>query len=66
MGGLVNINTADQRALESLPGIGPALAGRIVAYREQNGAFTEPSDLMDVSGIGPATFEEIRKLITTQ
>ena len=60
----VNINTATQAELESLPGIGPALAGRIIEYRDQNGLFSAPEDLMDVSGIGEATFEDISNLIT--
>jgi competence protein ComEA len=63
-GGRVNINTATQAELETLPGIGPSLAARIVAYREAHGPFAAPEDITAVSGIGPATFEEIRDLIT--
>jgi competence protein ComEA len=61
--GPVNINTADQAALESLPGIGPALAQRIIEYREANGPFASIEDIQNVSGVGPATFEGFRDLI---
>jgi competence protein ComEA len=61
----ININTADVAALESLPGIGPALAQRILNYRQANGPFANPAEIMEVSGIGPATFEGIQDLITT-
>ena len=64
--GKININAADVMALESLPGIGPALAQRILDHRKANGPFASPADIMEVSGIGPATFEEIQHLITTQ
>jgi competence protein ComEA len=63
--GKVNINLADAAALESLPGIGPSLAQRIVEYRQANGPFAQIQDIMEVSGIGPATFEKLRDLITT-
>jgi competence protein ComEA len=63
---LININLADVSALETLPGIGPALAQRIVDYRDDHGPFTVLEDIMEVSGIGPATFEGIRDLITTE
>lgn len=61
----VNINTADTTLLESLPGIGPSLAERIVAYRQANGPFTTVEDIVQVPGIGPATLDKIRELITT-
>jgi competence protein ComEA len=64
--GQVNINTADPDELDSLPGIGPSIAQRICAYRENHGPFTQIEDIMEVSGIGPATFEKIRDLITTR
>jgi len=64
-GAKVNINTADQAALESLPGIGPVMAQRIIAYRQANGPFGKIEDIQTVSGIGQATFEKIRELITT-
>lgn len=62
----VNINTADVPALESLPGIGPAIAQRILDYRRAHGPFAEPRDLLKVPGIGPAVFEEMEDLITTE
>ncbi len=62
--GPININLATQAELESLPGIGPVIAARIIAYREENGSFGSPEAIQKVSGIGPATFERIRELIT--
>jgi len=56
----LNINEVDQLALESLPGIGPAKAADIIAYRQMLGSFTSLEDLLDVSGIGPATLESLR------
>ena len=64
--GLVNINTADLSALCALPGIGEALAGRVIAYREEHGAFERPEDIMNVSGIGQGKFAALRGLITTE
>ncbi|MDR1015617.1 MAG: ComEA family DNA-binding protein [Coriobacteriales bacterium] len=58
-GSLVNINTADSAALESLPGIGPATAKRIIDHREKNGAFASIEGLKDVSGIGEKKYEEL-------
>ena len=63
---LVNINTADQTTLETLSGVGPSTAAKIIADRESNGAFAKPEDLMRVSGIGEKTFESLRDLITVQ
>jgi competence protein ComEA len=63
-GGLVNINTASATELETLSGIGEVLAATIVEYRDQNGPFASVEDLMDVSGIGPATLDEIRDQVT--
>jgi competence protein ComEA len=63
-GGLLNINSASATELETLSGIGEVLAAKIVEYREQNGPFASVDDLMDVSGIGPATLDEIRDQIT--
>ena len=63
-GGLVNINTANRAQLESLPGIGPTIAGRILEYRAANGAFEKIGDIVHVSGIGPSTFDTIKDLIT--
>lgn len=62
--GLVSLNTADAAALEELPRIGPALAERIVAWRETNGAFSSVDDLRNVSGIGEKVFAGLRDLVT--
>lgn len=62
--GLVNINTADSAALETLPRIGPAMAGRIIAWREANGRFSAIEDLLDVTGIGETTFAGLKDLVT--
>lgn len=59
----ININTAPASELQRLPGIGPALSARIVAYREMWGPFSAIEDIMEVSGIGPAKFDAIRDLI---
>ena len=60
----VDINTADAAALESLPGIGPALAGAIIEHRDRVGTFLRVDDLERVSGIGPAKLEQIRPLVS--
>jgi competence protein ComEA len=62
--GLINVNTASATELEALSGIGEVLAATIVEYRTQNGPFASVDDLLDVSGIGPATLEEIRDQVT--
>lgn len=62
--GLVNINTASATELEALPGVGEVIAQRIVDYRTQNGPFASVDELLDVSGIGPITLEEMRELVT--
>lgn len=62
--GLVNLNTASVAELERLPGIGPALAGRIVADRERNGPFQRIEDLARVPGIGPAIVARVRPFVT--
>ncbi|MQL52846.1 ComEA family DNA-binding protein [Desulfofundulus thermobenzoicus] len=59
----VNINTADQKELETLPGIGPSLAQRIIQYRETNGGFKVPEDIKNVSGIGDKRYEQLKDLI---
>lgn len=61
---LININTATATELEALPGIGPTLAQRIVDYRTQHGPFQSIGDIMNVSGIGPAIFDQLQALIT--
>jgi len=65
-GALVNINTASIAELETLPGIGPALAQKIVDHRAEHGPFATIEAILDVSGIGPAKFEAIRDWITVQ
>ncbi len=59
-GGTVNINSANGDELQSLTGIGPSMAGRIIEYREQNGGFRKVEDLKNVSGIGERTFEKLK------
>lgn len=62
---LININTASVEELDSLPGIGPTIAQRIIDYRDENGPFQTIEDILNVSGVGPSTFEQIKDLITT-
>lgn len=59
----LNLNTADAETLQALPGIGPALAERIVAYRWEHGPFQTAEDLLRVPGIGPKRWERIRHAI---
>lgn len=58
-GGPLDLNTATAAQLETLPGIGPVLAARIVDYREQHGRFRSVRDLLKVAGIGPKKFASI-------
>jgi competence protein ComEA len=60
----ININTASAAKLESLPGIGPSLAKKIVEFRETHGPFVTVEDLLNVSGIGQAKLEGFKDLIT--
>ena len=60
---LVNINEATQTELESLPGIGPSTALKIISYRQENGNFSSIEDIKKVSGIGESKFENIKELI---
>ncbi len=62
--GLIDLNSAGAAELESLPGVGPAIAQRIIDWRETNGQFTSTEELMEVSGIGPATYEDLRDRVT--
>ena len=64
--GQININTASSVLLDTLPGIGPVLAQRIVAYREENGPFASVEELSKVEGIGSKTLLEILNLITVE
>ena len=61
---IVNINSADETTLETLNGVGPALATAIIQYRTEHGPFTSVDQLDDVSGIGPATLEKLRPQVT--
>lgn len=61
--GKLNLNQASAEELEALPGIGPALAARIVAYREEHGPFIAVDDLLRVSGIGPKTLDRLQGLV---
>jgi comEA protein len=61
---LVNLNTATAADFEKLPGIGPAMAVRIVEYRQKNGAFKKVEELMNVQGIGEKTFLRLKPLVT--
>ena len=63
-GGLVNLNTADEAALEELPGVGPVTAEAIVAHRSEVGPFTQVEDLLEVRGIGDAKLEGMADLVT--
>ena len=60
----VNLNTADQAALEELPGVGPVTAAAILRWRADHGQFTSPDELLEVSGIGEATLEKLRPHVT--
>jgi competence protein ComEA len=63
-GGLVDLNSADLAALDTLPRVGPSTAQKILDWRESNGPFTSVDDLLAVSGIGEATLEGLRDLVT--
>jgi competence protein ComEA len=63
-GALININTADEPTLETLNGVGPVLAASILQYRTEHGPFASVDQLDEVSGIGPATLEDLRSQVT--
>jgi len=63
-GGLVNLNEADEAALDALPGVGPSTAQAIIEHRRKIGRFTSVDQLLDVPGIGEAKLEQIRPLVT--
>ena len=60
---VIDLNTADRTALESLPGVGPRTAELIIEYRTESGGFEKVEELMNVRGIGEATFLRIRELV---
>jgi competence protein ComEA len=63
-GAKINLNSANQTELETLPQVGPALASRIIAWRTENGGFTSIDDLLNVTGIGQKTFDGLKDLVT--
>jgi comEA protein len=60
----IDINRAEAWLLEALPGIGPSKAQAIIEYRQQNGGFSDISEILNVEGIGETIYEDIRELIT--
>ena len=62
---IVNINTATSEALQTLPGIGPVYAQRIIDYRDAHGPFSSVGELLNVEGIGPKRLEDIWDFVTT-
>ena len=65
-GGVVNLNTATLEQLDTLPGVGPAIAKRIIEYRDSIGGFTAIDQITQVSGIGEATFAKIKEQIAVE
>lgn len=61
--GKININTATEEELDTLPGIGPSTAAKIIDYRKENGKFKNIEEIKEVSGIGDAKYEKIKELI---
>lgn len=61
---VVNLNTATEAELQALPGLGPAIAKRIVDYRQKSGGFKKVEDLMNVQGIGEKSFLRLKPLLT--
>ncbi|WP_171018839.1 helix-hairpin-helix domain-containing protein, partial [Rhodococcus sp. Q] len=65
-GGPVDLNTATEQQLDTLPGVGPVTATAIVSWRTANGSFTDVEQLGEVDGIGPARLEKLRTLVTVR
>ncbi len=63
---IININTANKAELMTLPKVGQVTAERIIRYREEFGEFQTANDIVNVKGIGPKTFEKLKKRITTE
>jgi len=63
---MVDLNTADAAALDTLPDVGPVTAQAILDWRDQNGRFTSVEELLEVDGIGDATLDKIRPHVTVQ
>jgi competence protein ComEA len=63
-GGPVNLNTATLEQLQTLPGVGPVLAQRIIDYREQHGGFATVADLQKVTGVGDARYNDLKNRVT--
>ncbi len=64
--GMIDLNAAGAVDLQTLPGVGPAIAERIVAYREEQGGFSSVDDLVQVKGVGSKTLEKLRSLVYVQ
>ncbi len=62
--GLIDLNLASARLLDTLPGIGPALAAAIISHRENIGPFQSVAEVQEVPKIGPVTYQEIKDLVT--
>ena len=65
-GDKVNINTANKEELSALPGIGPAIAERIIEYRDKNGPFKNTEEITKIKGIGEKTFQKMKDLIAIE
>lgn len=63
---LIDLNTADAGTLQTLPGIGEELARRIIEYRTEHGGFSDPSELLNIDGIGDKTYGDLIALVTVQ
>jgi competence protein ComEA len=62
----ININNADERELQTIPGIGPALAKKIIEHRDRYGPFRRPEEILIVEGISEKRFRELRSFILTE